>query len=151
MYAGAAGTHAANKKYRRISCEGAFRTPEVLAELRKRAGGVFSMKNGVTQGPFLPNLLDIGAGRIKSMDEDGVDVQILSLGSPGVQLFDTDTALSLMKLTNDQVSEAVKKYPTRLTAFATVAPQAPNETAKELERAVRTLGLKGGYQQRISR
>lgn len=145
VYAGAsASSHAANATYKRIACEEAFMTTEVLAELRRRAGDVFSMKNGVTQGPFLPKLLDIGAGRIQGMDADGVDVQILSLVSRGVQIFETAAALSLAKLTNDQLAEAIGKYPARYAGLATVAPQAPAATAKELERAVHTLGLKGG-------
>ena len=38
---------------------------------------------------------------------------------------------------------AVRKYPTRFAGLAAVAPQNPKEAAKELERGVRKLGLKG--------
>jgi 5-carboxyvanillate decarboxylase len=131
-------------KYRRISCEEACSFPEVTAELTRRANGIPTMSSGPIKGPFMPNLLDVGAGRIRGMDEDGVDVQLLQLVSPGVQSFDVGTALSMAKLVNDRLADTVKQYPTRYAALATIAPQAPAETAKELERAVRTLGLKGG-------
>jgi 5-carboxyvanillate decarboxylase len=60
-----------------------------------------------------------------------------------VQIFDADTAVALARSTNDQLSEAVKKHPDRFAGLAAIAPQNPAEAAKELERGVRTLGLKG--------
>jgi 2,3-dihydroxybenzoate decarboxylase len=45
---------------------------------------------------------------------------------------------------NDYLAAAIKAYPTRFAGLATLAPQRPAETARELERAVRQLGLKGG-------
>lgn len=149
LYAGAGAQSAdssttSKAKYRRISCEEACSFPEVTAELTRVANGVPSMSSGPIKGPFMPNLLDVGAGRIRGMDEDGVDVQLLSLVAPGVQNFDVATALSLAKLANDRLADTVKQYPTRYAALAAIAPQAPEETAKEFERAVRTLGLKGG-------
>src|SRR4029453_7761626 len=40
-------------------------------------------------------------------------------------------------------AEAVRKYPTRFAALGAVAPQDPKGAAREAERAVRRLGLKG--------
>ena len=77
------------------------------------------------------------------MDSSGIDLQILSLTSPGVQVFDADTATGLAASTNDQVAQAVRKYPTRFAALGAVAPQDPKRAAVEAERAVRKLGLKG--------
>ncbi len=132
------------RNYLRIACEEAFSTPAIVAELSRLAGGVPSMKSGPIAGPFMSNLLDIGAGRIQGMDADGVDVQILSLSSPGVQTFDAATAVTLARDVNDQLAEAIRKYPTRFAGLATIAPQAPNETIKELERCIHTLGMNGG-------
>jgi 2,3-dihydroxybenzoate decarboxylase len=95
------------------------------------------------RGQLSERLSDIGARRIADMDSSGIDVQILSLTSPGVQVFDAATATSLASTTNDQVSEAVRKYPTRFAALGAVAPQDPGAAAREAERAVRNLGLKG--------
>jgi 5-carboxyvanillate decarboxylase len=135
---------AAKRQYRRISCEEAFSTPEVVAELKRLAGGVPSMKSGPIAGPFMPHLLELGEGRIRGMDEAGVDVQILSLTSPGVQNFAPALALSMAISINDQLADTIKKYPTRYAGLATVAPQQPVATAKELQRAVQKLGMKGG-------
>jgi 5-carboxyvanillate decarboxylase len=135
---------ARKRDYLRISCEEAFSTPEVVAELSRLAGSVPSMKSGPIAGPFMPNLLDIGAGRITNMDADGVDIQVLLLTSPGVQIFAPDTAISMARDINDRLADAIKAHPTRFAGLATVAPQKPEETAKELARAVSSLGLKGG-------
>jgi len=88
-------------------------------------------------------LADIGEGRIADMDVSGIDMQILSLTSPGVQVFDAATANAIAVDTNDQVAQAVRTYPSRFAALAAVAPQDPRFAAREIDRAVRTLGLKG--------
>ncbi|MGC3981391.1 MAG: amidohydrolase family protein [Steroidobacteraceae bacterium] len=139
-----AQTNKSKRNYLRISCEEAFSTPEIVAELSRLAGGVPSMKSGPIAGPFMKNLLDIGEGRVKGMDADGVDIQVLSLSSPGVQTFAPATAVSMARQVNDQMAEVIKKYPTRFGGLATIAPQAPAETVKELERCIKTLKLNGG-------
>ena len=88
-------------------------------------------------------LLDIGEGRIREMDKAGIDMQVLSLVSPGVQVFDAVAGTAMAKKVNDKLSEVVRKYPERFGGLASLAPQDPNEAAKELERAVNELGLKG--------
>ena len=128
---------------RYIPCEEAFSIPEVVEEARRIAGGVPSMSTGLIAGPLLPLLLDLGDGRIRAMDEAGIDVHVLSLSSPGVQNFESATAVSLMQLANDRLAAAIKAHPTRFAGLAAVAPQDPAATAKELERAVRSLGLRG--------
>lgn len=88
-------------------------------------------------------LLDIGEARVKQMDEAGIDMQVLSLVSPGVQVFDAPKGTTLAKKINDKLAEAVSAHPTRFAGFASLAPQDPGEAADELERAVKDLGLKG--------
>ena len=41
--------------------------------------------------------------RIADMDATGIDVQILSLTSPGVHVFDADTAVGLARSANDEL------------------------------------------------
>ena len=97
----------------------------------------------VGSGTTMKQLLETGAGRIKDMDEAGIDIQVLSLVSPGVQMLDTATAVSTMRRTDDHLFEVIKKHPDRFVGLTTLAPQNPKESAKELERAVRKLGFKG--------
>lgn len=135
---------AAEIPYRVIAVEEGCQIPEILAALRKKAGTAPpSMKTGPIAGPFVEPLLDIGKGRIAGMDRDGVDMQILSITSPGVQLFDPAEGVALAALANDRLAEAVKAHPTRFGALATMAPQDPAAAARELDRAVTKLGLHG--------
>jgi len=92
---------------------------------------------------IIERLQDLGERRIQDMDDSGVDVQILSLTSPGVQVFDAATAAAVATASNDQLAQAIGRYPRRYAGLAAVAPQNPAQAAKELERGVRQLGLKG--------
>ncbi len=88
-------------------------------------------------------LLDLGEGRLKNMDADGVDVQVLSLTAPGLEQFDAAIATPLARKTNDHLAEAIQRHPDRFMGFAALAPQSPEEAVDELERAVKDLGFKG--------
>jgi 2,3-dihydroxybenzoate decarboxylase len=85
---------------------------------------------------------DVGEGRLKDMDEAGIDMQVLSSGGR-IQEFDASDGISLAQKTNDALAEIIGKYPKRFAGFATLAPQDPEASAGELERAVQKLGLKG--------
>jgi 5-carboxyvanillate decarboxylase len=103
-----------------------------------------SQRYATAKSPMLTSkLLDLGEGRLKEMDEAGIDMQVLSLVSPGVQIFDAPTGTMMAKKTNDELSRIVQKYPKRFAGFACLAPQDPGGAADELGRAVKELGLKG--------
>ena len=87
-------------------------------------------------------LMDLGADRIAHMDSVGIDMQALSLTSPGVQVFEPDLGTRLAAESNDILAEAVRAHPTRFAGLAAVAPQDPAAAAKEVGRA-RSLGLCG--------
>ena len=95
------------------------------------------------QARLLPRLLDLEKERLKDMDANGVDVQLLSLTAPGVQMFDADTATELAELANDKLAAVIKRHPTRFAGLATFAPQSPKRAAKEMERAMKKLKLNG--------
>lgn len=88
-------------------------------------------------------LEDLGERRLHDMDLAGISRQILSLTAPGVQVFDAPTAVPLARTFNDQLAESIARRPDRFSGLAAVAPQDPGAAAKELERAVTKLGLKG--------
>jgi len=92
---------------------------------------------------LLNKLLDLGEGRLREMDAVGVDVQLLTLTTPGVELFDAATGTALAKRANDELSGVVKEYPDRFIGYAALAPQNPEAAADELERTVKELGFKG--------
>ncbi len=88
-------------------------------------------------------LMDLGENRLQELDARGIDMQVLSLISPGVQVFDAVTATALAKKINNELAENVRKHPRRYAGLACIAPQDPQGAAKELERAVKELGMKG--------
>jgi 5-carboxyvanillate decarboxylase len=137
--------------YKRIATEEAWITPEIMQGYRdlvaKKAGdagflslwGVFVKRGGI----LIDRLLDMGKNRIKDMDASGIDVQLLLLTAPGVQVFSAGKAKSLAASSNDQLAEVIRKYPKRFAGLAAIAPQNPSAAAKELERGMKKLGLKG--------
>jgi 5-carboxyvanillate decarboxylase len=145
-------------KMRKIATEEAWSIPEVAAALRDVArgptssldkllvAGIYDAKpdrSGYGAMNFLDGLLDTEQRRLKEMDELGVDMHLLSLTAPGVQMFDADTATDLAALANDRMAEICRKHPTRFAGLASFAPQSPKRAAKEMERAIRTLKLNG--------
>jgi predicted TIM-barrel fold metal-dependent hydrolase len=92
---------------------------------------------------MLPKLLDIDTIRISDMDANGVNMHILSLVMPGVQMFERDEAVALAQLANNRLSAAVQRHPTRFAGLASFAPQDPNAAAKEMARAINSLKLNG--------
>ena len=105
--------------------------------------GIYDRQPGYGVLNFLDGLLDMEKVRLRDMDENGVDMQILSLTAPGVQMFDADTACELATLANDRLAEVIGRHPTRFAGLATFAPHAPKRAAKEMERAITKLKLNG--------
>lgn len=154
---------------RKIATEEAFTIPEVAAAVRdvvRRGGQNLDLKllsliydspldpsSGIRQPnagnrdalarTLLPRLLDLDAARLADMDANGVDMHLLSLGVPGVQMFDAQAAISLARLANDRLAEAIRRHPTRFAGLACFPPQNPRAAAKEMERAIKTLKLSG--------
>jgi predicted TIM-barrel fold metal-dependent hydrolase len=87
--------------------------------------------------------LDLGASRLAQMDAHGVDLQVLSFGSPGPQAFGADVAIPMARDANDRLHAAVKAHPTRFAGFAALPTAEPRAAVGELERCVTTLGFKG--------
>jgi 2,3-dihydroxybenzoate decarboxylase len=132
------------RSYRRIACEEGFLSPGVLEEnTRTKVPGVPLITADGPAAGLARALVDLGDHRLAAMDADGIDVQLLLLSSPGVQAFDTASAVTLAAEANDYAAEACRRHPTRFAALAAFAPQDPAATAKELERAIHRLGLKG--------
>jgi predicted TIM-barrel fold metal-dependent hydrolase len=88
-------------------------------------------------------LLDLGSGRIADMDAGGIDMQVLSLTTGGLDKLDAPTATAVVREANDKLAEAIRATPKRLAGFASLALQDPAKAAAEFERCVRQLGFKG--------
>jgi uncharacterized protein len=88
-------------------------------------------------------LCEVGEKRVAEMDAAGIDVQVLSLTSPGTEQLEAAEAAGVAREANDFVASAVKKYPKRFAGFAALPTGAPDQAAAELERTVRDYAFKG--------
>jgi predicted TIM-barrel fold metal-dependent hydrolase len=94
--------------------------------------------------PGLNELLaEIGDIRLKSMDETGVTMQVLSAGGPGPDLVAGPDGVALAREMNDQLAAACAKHPTRFAGFASLPMASPDACAAELRRCVKELGFPG--------
>ena len=147
-----------SEKVRLIACEEAWSIPEVAAELQKIARsptqsadkllvkGIYDAagdSSGYGKMDFLSGLLDVEEQRLAGMDRHGVDMHLLTLTAPGVQMFDADTATDLAALANDRMAEICAKWPTRFAGLGSFAPHSPKRAAKEVERVMGELKLNG--------
>ena len=92
---------------------------------------------------LIRRLCDLGEGRISAMEAAGVDVQVLSLTSPGVEQLDAERAVSLARGANEALAGATRRHQGHFVGFAALPTAAPEAAAKELERAVREHGFVG--------
>jgi predicted TIM-barrel fold metal-dependent hydrolase len=88
-------------------------------------------------------LIDLGKQRLAEMDAAGIDMQVLSLNSPGVEQLDEAEAVAVARETNDYLAAAVRAFPDRFGGFAALPLARPDDAAKELERMVHDHGFKG--------
>jgi aminocarboxymuconate-semialdehyde decarboxylase len=82
--------------------------------------------------------------RLKDMATQWVDMQVLSV-PPFLFFYAGDPAqsLELCQKINNAFAETVQKHPDRFVALANLPMQDPDMAARELERSVRELGLRG--------
>ena len=97
------------------------------------------------QGAGLPaSVMKYGldAARVAAMDAQGIDVQALSINA---WWYGADRALAakLIEAQNNRLAEAVKAFPGRFVALASVALQHPELAAEQLQDAIKRLGMKG--------
>ena len=98
---------------------------------------------GLHLGDIAGRLDDLSDARIRLMEASGVDMQVLSLTTPALHNLDPRQSVDLAIRTNDLIAATVTRRPDRFEGFATLPTPSPRDAARELERAVVRLGLKG--------
>ena len=127
---------------RTITVEEHFVTPAFLSGPGKTFFERF--RNMGPRGALMADQLqEVDEKRLSEMDEAGIDMQVLSLNSPGVEQAEPDEAIACARDANDFLADVIKRHPARFAGFASLPIQAPEQAAEELERCVRQLGFKG--------
>ena len=85
----------------------------------------------------------LGPERLRVMDEQGLDVQALSINGYWWYAADRDLARRIVQVQNEGLAKWVTAHPDRFVAFASVALQHPDLAAEQLEEGVKKLGLRG--------
>ena len=89
-----------------------------------------------------PSLV-VSPDRIKAMDEQGIDVEALSINPIFWYKAEPDLAGQVVKLQNEKLAGTCTAQPDRFVGLASVALQHPDLAAEQLEDAVKQLGLRG--------
>jgi aminocarboxymuconate-semialdehyde decarboxylase len=85
----------------------------------------------------------IGTDRLRQMDAQGIDVEILSI-NPFWYSADRDLAARLIKTQNEKLAEFCAAHSDRFVGMTSVALQHPDLAVQQLEEGIRKLGLHGG-------
>lgn len=117
-----------------------FEIPKIIHD----AGGKeYLLIYGEVTGPITKQLYDVET-RIKDMDAEGVDLQVLSV-VPFTFFYNLDVKLAsaVARAQNSAISKLAEKYEERFVGLATVPLQDAEAAVEELEYAIKNLGLKG--------
>lgn len=144
------------RPYKRIATEEAFCPPDMLKRYRRlidEAGvddigfnsmwGFYLSSDSARSRHIRDCLSDVDDRRLEHMNAAGVDVAILALTSPGVQVMPKAEAVDFSIYANDWLADAIGRHPDRYAGLAACAPQDPAAAAREIERSVNKLGLNG--------
>jgi len=89
-----------------------------------------------------PGIDQVGSRRIAEMDEQGIDMEALSI-NPFWYKAERDIATRIVEIQNEKLAEFCETYPDRFVAFASVALQYPDLAVRQLVHGVKKLGLRG--------
>ena len=85
----------------------------------------------------------LGSQRLQVMDQQGVDVQALSINGYWWYAADRELARQIVRAQNEGLAKWVATHGDRFVALASVALQHPDLAADQLEDGVKRLGLRG--------
>src|SRR3954465_7679729 len=95
------------------------------AELSKTYVGLESGR----PGPQMGRLFDLGALRLKEMDEVGIDVQVISHGAPSAQKLPAEGAAELVRRVNDRLGAGARPNPSAASTTGWPRPAPPTRRA----------------------
>ena len=110
---------------RTITLEEHFATPGFLDGPGRELKDQAERYNSSRAVKLIEQLCDIGDKRLAEMDAAGIDMQVLSLTSPGTEQLATAEAIVLANETNDYLADAIKKIPPVLAGSLRCRPPPP--------------------------
>jgi len=123
-----------NRRIKVIDVHGHFVIPEEIEVVK----GTDLARNVNQNGPLI-----MGDQRLRVIDEQGIDIQVLSHQGAWWYGLDRDVAAKVVKVQNEGLAKWCAAHPDRFIGLASVALQHPELAAQQLDDAVRKLGLKG--------
>ena len=89
--------------------------PEMSNKIPKEALGGFGQSERMQQ--LSPKLADITGDRLKSMDDNGITMQVLSVDSSGANLLSPQDGPAFATQYNDLIAERIAGFENRFTAL----------------------------------
>ncbi len=135
----------------RIDVHNHFFPTAYLRLLEDRAGGIrvrtdrdgrSYLEEGGTRLATLTPPMTVLEDRLAMMQEQRIDVQVISLTSPNVYCFNEDDAITAARLVNDEYAAIKERHRGRFRCLASV-PLGTGAEVEELDRAITQLGLDG--------
>jgi uncharacterized protein len=128
---------------RTIAIEEHFLSRGFREVLQSHASSLAGVSNPMMTTERQIKLADLGTLRLQDMDMAGIDLQVISDVGSNIVSRPGDEGVQLAREANDQLAAAIAAHPDRFAGFASLPMTEPEAAAEELERAVRSLGLKG--------
>jgi aminocarboxymuconate-semialdehyde decarboxylase len=128
-------TAIAGKRVKTVDIHAHCAVPEALALTGQKLGGP-------ALRPDLDTATEV-ALRLQTMDEQGIDMEALSINATYYGIKERDLAAKVIQIQNEKLAEAVGKNPDRFVAFASAALQFPDLAAQQLEDGVKKYNLRG--------
>jgi predicted TIM-barrel fold metal-dependent hydrolase len=116
---------------------------ELTSQIPKELMGKHLIDHSPMMQQLSPKLADITGERLRSMDDNGISLQILSVAGAGADILNSKAGPAFAKQYNDAIAEKIVAYPSRFAAFAHLPMSAPQDAANEMERTIKTHGFKG--------
>ena len=121
----------------KIGLEEHFATPETLQD----SAGFLADESWAE---LSARLIDMQERRLREMDDNGMEMMILSLNAPAIQaIHNRSQAIEMAKRANDFLAEQVALRPNRFQGFAALPMQDPDAATQELERCMKDYGFRG--------
>jgi len=126
-----------------VTLEDHITFPELTCLIPKKA----IANHTIEQSPMIlkaaVRLADISGERLKSMNDHGISLQVMSVAGAGADLLSPDEGPAFAIQYNDAIAHRIAPYPDRFAAFAHLPMTAPQAAADEMERTIKAYNFKG--------